>query len=136
MDDIKLFSEVFKNANVEDKYKFAYLVGAYAKGIIDSSFYSEVSKENITFKKWLSSKQITYSNLIKIFNKANEFHRKLELDGPRNDDLSELVTSHLVKNKSIRNSEVSFYFIRGFNDYKKFKQEFPSKKGEKDDSKA
>ena len=73
--------------------------------------------------------------MIKIFNKANEFERKLKLESARNSDLSELITSNYNENANLRNSEVSFYFLRGFNDYKKFKQQYPSK-GVNDDSKA
>ncbi|MCZ6105918.1 hypothetical protein O6B97_05365 [Campylobacter ureolyticus] len=132
---MELFSEYFKNLNIQDDFKFAYLVGAYSKAIIDSSYYSEISKQNETFKKWLSNRQLIKSNLIKIFNKANEFERKLKLESARNSDLSELITSNYNKNANLRNSEVSFYFLRGFNDYKKFKQQYPSK-GVNDDSKA
>ncbi|MDU5326663.1 hypothetical protein, partial [Campylobacter ureolyticus] len=86
---MELFSEYFKNLNIQDDFKFAYLVGAYSKAIIDSSYYSEISKQNETFKKWLSNRQLIKSNLIKIFNKANEFERKLKLESARNSDLSE-----------------------------------------------
>ncbi|NLK66347.1 MAG: hypothetical protein GX282_02610 [Campylobacteraceae bacterium] len=133
---MELFSEQFEKLEIDEKFKFPYLVGAYSKAIIDSSYFSDISKENTTFKKWISNQQLIKSNLVKIFNKANEFERKLRLDSVRNSDLSELVTSHLETNSNIRNSEVSFYFIRGFNDYRKFKKEFPSKEGEKNDSKA
>ena len=126
---MELFSEYFKNLNIEDDFKFAYLVGAYSKAIIDSSYYSEISKQNETFKKWLSNRQLIKSNLIKIFNKANEF------ESARNSDLSELITSNYNENANLRNSEVSFYFLRGFNDYIKFKQQYQSK-GVNDDSKA
>lgn len=132
---MELFSKYFKNLNIEDDFKFVYLVGAYSKAIIDSSYYSEISKQNETFKKWLSNRQLIKSNLIKIFNKANEFERKLKLESVRNSDLSELITSNYNENANLRNSEVSFYFLRGFNDYKKFKQQYPSK-GANDDSKA
>lgn len=133
---MKLFSEYFKTLDIKDEFKFAYLVGAYSKAIIDSSYFSEISKQNTTFKKWLSNKQLINSNLKKIFNKAGEFERKLGLESTRNSDLSDLVTSNFYENANPRNSEVSFYFIRGFNDYKKFKQIYPNVKGEENDSKA
>ncbi|ASM38378.1 hypothetical protein CSPARA_0802 [Campylobacter sputorum bv. paraureolyticus LMG 11764] len=133
---MKFFSEYFENLDIKDEFKFPYLVGAYSKAIIDSSYFSEISKKNTTFKKWLSNQQLISSNLMKIFNKANQFERKLRLDSFRNSDLSELVTSNFKDNLNIRNSEVSFYFIRGFNDYRKFKEKYPTKQGENNDSEA
>ncbi|ASM36689.1 hypothetical protein [Campylobacter sputorum] len=133
---MKFFSEYFENLDIKDEFKFPYLVGVYSKAIIDSSYFSEISKKNTTFKKWLSNQQLISSNLMKIFNKANEFERKLRLDSLRNSDLSELVTSNFKDNLNIRNSEVSFYFIRGFNDYRKFKEKYPTKQGENNDSEA
>ncbi|MBE3022106.1 hypothetical protein [Campylobacter sp. 7477a] len=133
---MELFSEYFENlVAVQPDYfnngliKGAYLIGAYTKGIIDSSYFSEVSKKNETFKKWLSNQKITEQNLKKIFNKAAEFERKLRLGSNRNSDLSTLVTTHFMCEKEIKvtQQEVSFAFIRGFNDYAKFKKDNPIK---------
>ncbi len=140
--DIKLFSKFFEKKQIEDETFFqkkalvsAYLVGAYASAIIESSWdgvhktidgemmqISRVS-ENETFKKWLSNQQITYKNLLKIVNKAAYFHRKFNLDSAINDDLSRLVTDHLhlKPEEVVLDQEVSFAFLRGFNDFKTFK---------------
>nr|WP_314181737.1 hypothetical protein [uncultured Campylobacter sp.] len=55
---MKLFSDYFeelleKQSDYfkDDLIKGAYLIGAYSKSIINSSFTSEVSKENKTFEK-------------------------------------------------------------------------------------
>lgn len=133
---MELFSEYFENlVAVQPDYfnngliKGAYLIGAYTKAIIDSSYFSKVSKKNETFKKWLSNQKITEQNLKKIFNKANEFERKLRLGSKRNDELSTLVTTHFIYEKETKTTqqEISFAFIRGFYDYAKFKKDNPAK---------
>ena len=125
---MKLFSDYFeglleKQSDYfkDDLIKGAYLIGAYSKSIINSSFTSEVSKENKTFEKWLSNQKVIAPNLKKIFNKANEFERKLKLGS----DLSQLITTHFCneKGKSVSRYEISFAFIRGMNDYVKFKKD-------------
>jgi hypothetical protein len=143
---IKLFSEEFEQQIIENSYfrsdviKEAYLIGAYSKAIIDSSFNpnGKVVSKNETFKKWLSNQQIIQSNLKKIFNKANEFERKFKLSSQRNSDLSTLVTTYFNENsdEKIIQQEVSFAFIRGFNDYTKFKKENSHQGDENDNSKA
>jgi len=125
--EIKLFSEIFnKDDYPSDILRGAYLVGAYSKAIIDSSYNpnGKVVSKNETFKKWLSNQQIIQSNLKRIFNKANEFERKFQLSSQRNVDLSILVTKYFNENKSekVLQQEVSFAFIRGFNDYIEFKK--------------
>lgn len=138
----KLFSEYFKEKLTEkkdyfsnDMIKGAYLIGAYSKAIIDSSFNpnGKIVSKNETFKRWLSNQQIIGSNLKKIFEKADEFKRKFQLDSTRNEDLSELVTTYFYDDRKslITQQEISFAFIRGFNDYKIFKRENPYT-GEKD----
>ena len=57
----------------------AYFIGAYSRGVIKSSWNSEVSKENTTFKSWLSNQIINYRNLDKIFDMAFRFEQKLKL---------------------------------------------------------
>jgi len=138
---MKLFSDYFKELLEkqsdyfkDDPIKGAYLIGAYSKSIINSSFTSEVSKENKTFEKWLSNQKIIAPNLKKIFNKANEFERKLKLGSVTNSDLSQLITTHFCneKSKNVSRYEISFAFIRGMNDYVKFKKE-NQKQGEGDE---
>ncbi|QCD53481.1 hypothetical protein [Campylobacter sp. RM16192] len=137
---MELFSEYFENLlELHPDYfdngliKGAYLIGAYSKSIINNSLYSEVSGGNKTFEKWLSNQKIIEVNLKKIFNKANEFERKLRLGNFKDSNLSQLVTTHFNydKNTKISQQEISYAFIRGFNDYAKFKREAKEiKKGE------
>lgn len=137
---MELFSEYFeKLLELHPDYfdngliKGAYLIGAYSKSIINNSLYSEVSGGNKTFEKWLSNQKIIEVNLKKIFNKANEFERKLRLSNFKDSNLSQLVTTHFNydKNTKISQQEISYAFIRGFNDYAKFKREAKEiKKGE------
>jgi len=127
-EEIKLFSEEFNEREYQsDILKGAYLIGAYSKAIIDSSYNpnGKVVSKNDTFKKWLSNQQIIQSNLKRIFNKANEFERKFQLSNQRNSDLSTLVTTYFDedRNEKVLQQEVSFAFTRGFNDYAKFKRE-------------
>jgi hypothetical protein len=129
---IKLFSQEFDREKYKSNVlKGAYLIGAYSKAIIDSSYNpnGKVVSKNDTFKKWLSNQQIIQSNLKRIFNKANEFERKFQLSNQRNSDLSTLVTTYFDedRNEKVLQQEVSFAFTRGFNDYAKFKRENPYK---------
>jgi len=131
-EEIKLFSSEFEKKKdneyfTRDVIKGAYLIGAFSKAIIDSSYNpnGRVVSKNETFKKWLSNQQIIQSNLQRIFNKASDFERKFRLTSQRNSDLSTLVTSYFYENtqQKVLQQEVSFAFIRGFNDYAKFKKE-------------
>ena len=133
-EEIKLFSQEFEVKKESDYFKRdvikgAYLIGAYSKAIIDSSYnpHGRIVSKNETFKKWLSNQQIIQSNLQRIFNKASEFERKFQLTSQRNSDLSTLVTTYFYENsqQKVLQQEVSFAFIRGFNDYAKFKKENP-----------
>ncbi len=141
--DIKLFSQEFEKKKESDFFKRdvikgAYLIGAYSKAIIDSSYNSNgrVVSKNETFKKWLSNQQIIESNLMRIFNKANEFEQKFQLSSKRNSDLSTLVTTYFDGNKKeqVLQQEVSFAFIRGFNDYAQFKNNNPYQGEDNDNS--
>ena len=128
----KLFSEEFNEREYQsDILKGAYLIGAYSKAVIDSSYNpnGKIVSKNETFKKWLSNQQIIQSNLKRIFNKAREFECKFQLSNRRNSDLSTLVTTHFNedKNEKVLQQEVSFAFTRGFNDYARFKRENPYK---------
>lgn len=147
-ENIKLFSNFFKKKREEDKEFFeretilsAYLVGAYASSIVESSWdgvnskidgeLKQISyvKENETYKKWLSNQQIIYSNLLRIVNKASYYQKKFNLDSPINNDLSTLVTDTLkLRTKDVvLEQEISFAFLRGYNDFRTFKY---TKKGE------
>ncbi len=140
----KLFSQIFEKKKDEECFKSdiikgAYLIGAYSKAIIDSSYNpnGKVVSKNETFKKWLSNQQIIQNNLKRIFNKAREFEWTFQLTTSRISDLSTLVTTYFDENSKERvlQQEVSFAFIRGFNDYAKFKKENPYE-GEDDGSKT
>lgn len=132
-DTVALFSTEFETKLTDeasffkrDSIKEAYLIGAYCKGIIDSSFNpkGKVVSENTTFKKWLSNQSIIQSNLQRIFAKAASFERKFQLDSTRNRDLSTLITTYAKPGNQevVLQQEISFAFIRGFNDYSQFKQ--------------
>ena len=143
MSDIKLFSNFFEVKESTDDFfnnsvlKAAYLVGAFVSAIVEASWDGVIRddeivsyvKENETFKKWLSNQQINYKNLLKIFNKAFYYQRKFNLDSAIVKDLSRLVTDHLkIKlDHQVSDQEVSFAFVRGYNDFRTFKY---TKKGE------
>ncbi len=144
-EEIKLFSQEFEAKKDSDYFKRdvikgAYLIGAFSKAIIDSSYNpnGRVVSKNETFKKWLSNQQIIQSNLQRIFNKASDFERKFRLSSQRNSDLSTLVTTYFYENsqQKVLQQEVSFAFIRGFNDYAKFKKENPYQGDDDDNSKT
>lgn len=107
----------YKNAAIQK----AYFTGAYAKAVINSSFYSEVSKKNSTFKNWLSNQLINFRNLDRIYAKAFEFEQKLKLKLKNDSEVRRLV--HEVptsKAKGLSSSKISFAFVAGFDDYSKF----------------
>ena len=145
---IKLFSNFFENKKQKDKDFFsrdsitsAYLVGAYASAIVESSWdgvnikidgeLKQIShvKENETYKKWLSNQQIISSNLLRIVNKASYYQKRFNLDSSINKYLSTLVTDTLkLKRKDVvLQQEISFSFLRGYNDFRTFKY---TKKGD------
>jgi len=135
MADNVLFSKVVENEFLKghesffkesDTLKQAYFLGAYCNGVIGQSIYSKVSKGNVTFKKWLSNQVINSANLLKIHEKAEHFHRKLQLYGNRLDDLHMLFTSCFTDDKNPAKSKVSFAFSKGYCDYKIFKDKYPS----------
>jgi len=120
-----LFSQEYKCDKEQDNIlKKAYYLGAYAKAVIDSSFYSRISEGNTTFKRWLSNQIINAKNLNKIYDKASTFENKLELAGARLQDLSRQVTSYDEgSSKNISKYTISYYFRKGFNEFIKFKDE-------------
>jgi len=109
----------------------AYYIGAYSRAVIQSSYNSEVSKNNTTFKKWLSNQIISFKNLDRIYEMAFRFEQKLCLKIRNNSEVRTL--AHEVPNSKstgISNAKVSFAFVAGFDDYQKFIKENPSNKNE------
>lgn len=105
----------------------AYFMGAYAKAIILSSWHSKVSKENTTFKTWLSNQIINCRNLDRIFEMAFRFEQKLKLNLRNDSEVRKL--AHEVtafKTSGISNAKISFAFVAGFDDYGKFVSENPT----------
>jgi len=102
----------------------AYFVGAYAKATIIYSLYSKVSKDNKTFKTWLSNQIINYRNLDRILEIAFRFEQKLKLE---NKNISEVQTLAYevaaFEISGISSSKISFAFVAGFDDYGKFVSE-------------
>jgi len=148
MNKPKLFSNFLEIKKEKDNDFFnkeallsAYIVGAYASAIVESSWdgvsikidgeLKQIShvKENETYKKWLSNQQMTYSNLLNILNKADYYQKRFNLHSPINQDLSTLATDNfrLQPTKRALDQEVSFAFLRGYNDFRTFKY---TKKGE------
>lgn len=136
MADSTLFSGVVDEEFLKEHKSFfdessvlkqAYFLGAYCNGVIGQSFYSRVSNGNKTFKKWLSNQVINSANILKIHEKAEHFHRKLQLYGNRLEDLHTLFTRYSSDGKNPPKSKVSFAFSKGYCDYEIFKGKYPSK---------
>lgn len=111
----------------------AYYIGAYARAVIQSSYESEVSKGNTTFKQWLSNQLINAKNLDRIFEKAFEFEQKLKLK-IRNDSAVRKL-AHTVpysEAKGMSNAKISYAFVCGYDDYKTYQDEYRSTKGVRD----
>ena len=105
----------------------AYFTGAYAKSVIQGSYYSEVSKENSTFKRWLSNQIINYRNLDRIFEIAFRFEQKLRLTIRNDSEVRKLAHEvPMIKSVGISSAKISFAFVAGFDDYAKFVKETPS----------
>jgi len=99
----------------------AYYIGAYARAVIQSSYMSEVSEKNTTFKQWLSNQLINYKNLDRIFQRAFEFEQKLKLKIKNDSEVR--VLAHNVpysEIKGVSNAKISFAFVCGFDDYKQY----------------
>jgi hypothetical protein len=106
----------------------AYYIGAYARAVIDSSWFSEVSKRNTTFKNWLSNQIINHRNLERIFEMAYRFEQKLKLNIRNDSEVRRL--SHEIPVTSyagISSAKISYAFVAGYDDYKKFCQKYPIK---------
>ena len=99
----------------------AYYIGGYAKAVILSSYMSEVSKNNQTFKNWLSNQIINTRNLDRIFEMAFRFEQKLKLRLKNNSEVRELAHSiPMAKAPGMSSAKISFAFVAGFDDYGRF----------------
>ncbi len=132
MEGKKSFAEYLKKRIDEESASFfkneviqkAYYVGAYARAVIDSSYKSEVSEGNTTFKTWLSNQIINYRNLDRIFEMAFRFEQKLKLRLRNDSEVRRL--AHEVPTASaagISSAKISYAFVAGFDDYISFKRE-------------
>lgn len=120
--------EFFKSSPI----KKSYYIGAYAKAVIDSSYHSDVSKGNTTFKNWLSNQIINFRNLDRIFEMAYRFEQKLQLKIRNDSEVRRL--SHeipVTASAGISSAKVSYAFVAGFDDYKKYKEKYPTEKTNK-----
>jgi len=112
----------FSNSTIQK----AYFVGAYSRAVISSSYYSEISKGNTTFKSWLSNQIINYRNLDKIFDMSFRFEQKLKLNIRNDSEVRRL--AHEVPTTSsagLSNAKISYGFVAGFDDYQKFLKKYP-----------
>lgn len=125
----KSFSDYLKQRQQSDKVGFysnpviqkAYYIGAYARAVILSSYNSEVSKGNTTFKTWLSNQIINYRNLDRIFEIAFRFEQKLKLKIRNNSEVRKLAHEVPQDNPTgISSAKISYAFSAGFDDYEKF----------------
>jgi hypothetical protein len=99
----------------------AYYTGAYAKAVILSSFNSEVSHKNQTYKIWLSNQIINQRNLDKIFEMAFRFEQKLKLRLRNESEVRKLAHGEPVSKLSgMSSAKISFAFVSGFDDYGHF----------------
>lgn len=131
----KSFSVYLQKRSEEEETDFfkgpavqkAYYLGAYAKAVINSSYHSEVSKNNTTFKTWLSNQIINYRNLDRIFEMSFRFEQKLRLK-IRNDSEVRRLAHEVPVSKSvgISSAKISFAFVAGFDDYGKFTKDHPT----------
>ena len=101
--------------------KKAYFIGGYAKAVIMSSYKSDVSRKNQTFKNWLSNQIINYRNLDRIFEMAFRFEQKLKLKLRNDSEVRKLAhETSPSRAPGIASAQISFAFVAGFDDYKKF----------------
>lgn len=130
------FNEFLEERQSQEKVDFfkksvikkAYFIGAYSRAVIDSSWYSEVSKKNTTFKNWLSNQIINFRNLERIFEMAYRFEQKLNLNIRNASEVRKL--SHEIPVTSpagISSAKISYAFVAGFDDYNKFCDKYPVK---------
>jgi hypothetical protein len=99
----------------------AYFTGAYAKAVILSSYNSEVSNKNKTYKNWLSNQIINHRNLDRIFEMAFRFEQKLKLKIRNDSEVRKLAHGTPVsKSSGLSSARTSFAFVAGFDDYGHF----------------
>lgn len=99
----------------------AYYTGGYAKAVIMSSYKSEVSNKNQTFKNWLSNQIINYRNLDRIFEMAFRFEQKLKLKLRNDSEVRSLAhETPITKSPGMSSAKISFAFVAGFDDYGHF----------------
>ena len=104
----------------------AYFIGAYSRAVIGSSYYSEISKKNTTFKSWLSNQIINYRNLDKIFEMSFRFEQKLKLNIRNDSEVRRLAHGiPATSSAGLSNAKISYGFVAGFDDYQKFLQKYP-----------
>ncbi len=114
----------------------AYFIGAYARAVIQSSYNSDVSKNNTTFKNWLSNQIINARNLDRIFEMAFRFEQKLKLKIRNSSEVRRLAHEVPVESKAgISSAKISFAFVAGFDDYYKFTKKYPTSENEPDNKK-
>jgi hypothetical protein len=138
------FYEYYKVRKQEDEIKLwelssikkAYFVGAYARAVVISSLFSIVRKGNTTFKNWLSNQIINYRNLDRIFEITFRFEQKLKLNIRNDSEVRHLAHEiPIVKAKGVSNSKISYAFVAGFDDYRKYLHENPLEKQDYNKSK-
>ncbi len=109
----------------------SYYIGAYARAVITSSYYSEISKKNTTFKTWLSNQIINNRNLDRIFEMAFRYEQKLKLNIRNGSEVRQLAHEVQTSKKTgISSAKISYAFVAGYDDYKKFMKENKTEKEE------
>lgn len=135
-EEIKSFKEYLEKRISDELVDFfikpaiqkAYFTGAYAQAVIKSSYMSDISKGNETFKNWLSNQVINYANLDRIFEKAFQFEQKLKLKLRNGSEVRVFVHQVPLDNsKGLSNAKITFAFVAGFDDYQKFIADNPIK---------
>lgn len=129
------FKEFLLERISQEKIKFfglssiqkAYFIGAYSQAVIRSSFKSEISKENTTYKNWLSNQIINYRNLDRIFEMAFRYEQKLKLKIRNNSEVRKLADNIPIESMAgISNSKITYAFVAGFDDYIRFCEKYPN----------
>lgn len=135
MEDRKAFAEYLQKRMETDSASFfdnaviqkAYYVGAYARAVILSSYNSEVSKGNTTFKTWLSNQIINFRNLDRIFEMSFRFEQKLKLRIRNDSEVRRLAhQAPPARAAGISSAKISYAFVAGFDDYMTFMRENPT----------
>lgn len=132
MEENKLFAEYLQKRINEESAPFfkneviqkAYYVGAYARAVVERSYYSRVSDKNTTYKTWLSNQIINYRNLDRIFEMAFRFEQKLKLWIHNDSEVRRLAHGVPVTSAAgVSSAKISYAFVAGFDDYKAFMYE-------------